>query len=298
MKMYLKRILSIGVAGSLAICLVGCLYGCGSGQKTNPVPDAQEQAVESDGDESSNIGEDEGASQNNSELNYADELVGIWNDGNGKLMFDGRLVYLGNGEIPFLYTISAEDGNSITLSFDEADGELKLEFEGPDTLIAQSGPDQPAKKASDNPNDEMPRRVILPLGESYSGEDMSISLDSVEWTESFEIRHRRHDYALNSEDDIPGESYLLVQGEMESKFPSAVHLGTKAKAAILINGKYFVDASISNGESAYIEPLSKENLAIYCSLTEEAKANIESAVLYLSFAEVGEMGQLFVTPLI
>mgnify|MGYP006905530607 CR=1 FL=1 len=102
---------------------------------------------------------------------------------------------------------------------------MSFEFDDPDTLIGENGSDKPAKRISDNPYDEMPRRIILPLGEDYSGDDMAVSLESVEWKESFEIRNRKHDYALNSEDDVPGESYLLVQGEMESRFPSSVHLG-------------------------------------------------------------------------
>ncbi len=282
----------------LAFCVSGCLDGCSSSQEVNSGLNAQEQAAKSDEVASSDASEDVEVSQDTSELNGADELVGIWDDGYNEVMFDGKLAYLGDGEISSLYTVRAVEGNSITLSFDESGGELSFEFDGPDTLIGENGSDKPAKRISDNPYDEMPRRIILPLGEDYSGDDMAVSLESVEWKESFEIRSRKHDYALNSEDDVPGESYLLVQGEMESRFPSSVHLGSDAYAAILINNKYFIRASISNGEAAFIEPLSKENLAIYCSLSEEAKASIESAVLYLSFADAGEMGQLFVTPLI
>ena len=138
------------------------------------------------------------------------------------------------------YTQSESRGRQLYyLSFDESGGELSFEFDDPDTLIGENGSDKPAKRISDNPYDEMPRRIILPLGEDYSGDDMAVSLESVEWKESFEIRSRKHDYALNSEDDVPGESYLLVQGEMESRFPSSVHLGSDAYAAILINNKYF-----------------------------------------------------------
>lgn len=282
----------------LAFCVSGCLDGCSSSQEVNSGLNAQEQAAKSDEVASSDASEDVEVSQDTSELNGADELVGIWDDGYNEVMFDGKLAYLGDGEIPSLYTVRAVEGNSITLSFDESGGELSFEFDDPDTLIGENGSDKPAKRISDNPYDEMPRRIILPLGEDYSGDDMAVSLESVEWKESFEIRSRKHDYALSSEDDVPGESYLLVQGEMESRFPSSAHLGSDAYAAILINNKYFIRASISNGEAAFIEPLSKENLAIYCSLSEEAKASIESAVLYLSFADAGEMGQLFVTPLI
>ena len=274
-----KGVVVASFVAALAFCVSGCLCGCSSNQEVDSGLDVQEQAAENDEAASSDANENVEVSPDASELNGADELVGIWDDGYSEVMFDGKLAYLGDGEIPSLYTVRAVDGNSIILSFDESGGELNFEFDGPDTLIVENDSDRPAKRISDNPNDEMPRRIILPLGEDYSGDDMAVSLESVEWKESFEIRSRKHDYALNSEDDVPGESYLLVQGEMESRFPSSVHLGSDAYAAILVNNKYFIRASISNGEAAFIEPLSKENLAIYCSLSEEAKASIESAVL-------------------
>lgn len=100
--------------------------------------DVQEQAAESDEAASSDANENVEVSPDASELNGADELVGIWDDGYSEVMFDGKLAYLGDGEIPSLYTVRAVDGNSIILSFDESGGELNFEFDGPDILIVEN----------------------------------------------------------------------------------------------------------------------------------------------------------------
>lgn len=138
----------------LAFCVSGCLDGCSSSQEVNSGLNAQEQAAKSDEVASSDASEDVEVSQDTSELNGADELVGIWDDGYNEVMFDGKLAYLGDGEIPSLYTVRAVEGNSITLSFDESGGELSFEFDDPDTLIGENGSDKPAKRISDNPYDE------------------------------------------------------------------------------------------------------------------------------------------------
>ena len=129
----------------LAFCVSGCLDGCSSSQEVNSGLNAQEQAAKSDEVASSDASEDVEVSQDTSELNGADELVGIWDDGYNEVMFDGKLAYLGDGEIPSLYTVRAVEGNSITLSFDESGGELSFEFDDPDTLIGENGSDKPAK---------------------------------------------------------------------------------------------------------------------------------------------------------
>ncbi len=154
---------------------------------------------------SSDASEDVEVSQDTSELNGADELVGIWDDGYNEVMFDGKLAYLGDGEIPSLYTVRAVEGNSITLSFDESGGELSFEFDDPDTLIGENWLRQASKKGSLTiPTTKCLGGLFFHLARTILGMTWLFRLNLSNGRKSFEIRSRKHDYALSSEDDVSG----------------------------------------------------------------------------------------------
>lgn len=277
---------------ALAVAFAFCLTGCDA-VSDNSSPSQNESASEATKTESvDNISE-----ENESAQSEQFSLLGVWEDGQGQVSFNGHLAYIGDGAIPYFYTVVEEGANSGTIKFEETGGELQYKFDDSGNLLIGEG-DLSAKRISDNPEDCTDRIVKLPIGEKYTGDDMSLSFDSAEWVESFEAPYRKDNNTFSPLDDIEGESYLLVQGQIESKFASSFHLGSEVTAKVLIDGEHFVEAHITNGEVGMIEPLSGENLFIYCSLSKEAQEKIKSAVLYLSFAEASPTGQLFVTPLI
>lgn len=73
-----KGVVVASFVAALAFCVSGCLCGCSSNQEVNSGLDVQEQAAESDEAASSDANENVEVSPDASELNGADELVGIW----------------------------------------------------------------------------------------------------------------------------------------------------------------------------------------------------------------------------
>lgn len=137
--------------------------------------------------------------------------------------------------------------------------------------VSKNSVDDNIQKGSENAN-EQPQPITLDTPFSV-GEIMTISLHNSEWCDKILPSNTSGTYSYM--DDIGGEKYFVIRGELKNLASEAINIKYMSDAQMIINGKYKVPVTLeleeSDGTSFYgnAKPLQTLNLIAYASVSDE-----------------------------
>lgn len=159
-------------------------------------------------------------------------------------------------------------------------------------------PNQNANSINDNTDSNTekitsPASKVVELNSAFNvGDTMNITLTSSEWCE--EIKPSNTSGVYSYYEDISGEKYFVVHGELKNLASETLDITYAGEAEIKINDKYKLPARMEmeepDGSSFYgnAKPLQTLRLIIYSSISDELYENCNSIKLTMNLVTDNE----------
>lgn len=298
-----KRLGAVVVTGALAFGLVACSGGNadknkqeadGGGSSQQEVSVQEEMPVQEETQE-----------ETTSEIDAEKEIIGVWElEGeSGQIAFTGDVMLMDTAEqgMPVMpYTMTVED-NKATLNVADYNMTIDVEFASADTATItltsgnNSTESEEAKKIDSNPDKTTLGSVVhLSLGELYEDDTMSIQIDSLDFLDdvNYDVYH------INPSD---GAKLMSVQGKLKNMPNAEWDLGGGSLlGTIVVNNKYALSTRyLCSGLAGFhVAPMNSVDFTSCTDISPDEIDNIESATLYLCFANLYTGGKTFVVNLV
>lgn len=283
-----KKLGLLALTGALALGLSACSGG-------NIEENKQEAPAQEEAETEQEVA---------SEIDVEKEIIGVWeaSDGSGQLSFNGNILLMDSGiesvpAIPYTMTV---DGNKATVDLDDYNMTIEAEFTSADTammtITSGGSPSDPTefKKIDSNPDKTTVGSVVhLSLGEPYEDENMSIQIDSLDFLDEIQ-----YDVYVKTPSD--GAKSMAVQGKLKNMSNNDWYLQQmNLPGIIVINNKHALptDYLCSAEGGLSLAPMNSADFTACTDISPDEIDNIESATLYLCFANLFEGGKTFVVNL-